>query len=489
MQVESVMDDPRYTIDSEELTEDSDDELADLEKKYAIERQNILKKKAEASEFGKKLYTTAKQANKIVNYDEREYEFAPFDRLNLVVDEKEQFSGDLIQRRYINHDQLAGMVQNCKILRINKLYAKVVAPRFEPPNYANWCFVGTIISKSNPLVSSNEKKYMMMKVGTISQNVDVLVIGDAFKNHWKLRVGEIVMFLNPEISKYQGKFNLKLADNLNSLLEIGLSKTLGHCLFRNRTGEKCGKVINLQESSLCEFHQQQKYLNKLTRMEFNGVSSIGPQLSLQRNQDRISTLNESTKNYQFNEKELAYRKLHFISPETLQTKKVQKKKVDDDIINKKLQAQLMKSQHQKKLIKTLGLIDRIDEKSFEKSRLTAFKPSSLNKIGFDPTHGFNKKVTGNEKLQELNKICLENQRNRKLKLSKEDKLVKKQKRDEQIQRLLKYEKKIKNNILLEPDIKNNMLEPDPDADSDLEIEFTNEGDKRMYTKALSKRHS
>lgn len=481
------MEDPRDIIDSEELTEDSDDELADLEKKFKIERQKILQKKAEASEFGKKLYNTAKQVNKPVNYEERDHEFGSYDKLNETVEEKEKFSGEIIQQRYISEDRLLKLIQNYKILRISKLFAKVIAPRFEPPNYNNWCFVGTVISKSNPLVSSNGKKYMMMKVGNFSQSVDVLVIGDAFKNYWKLRVGEIIIMLNPQISKYGGKFNLKLTDNLSSLLEIGLSKTLGYCLFRNRNGEKCGKVINLQESHLCEYHQQQKYLSKLSRMEFSGVSSIGPRLSTQRNDERISTLNESTKNYQFNERELAYRKLHFINPETLQTKKVKKAKVKDEVINKKLHDQLMESQHQKKFIKTLGLIDKIDEKSYETTRLTAFKPSSLNKIGFDPTNISSKSSMGVKKLQELNDICLQRQESRKLKLSTEDKLMKRQKRDKQIENLHKYEKKVHQRYLQCSANEGSAYEHQSDSGDELEIEFTNETDKRMYNNVVKSR--
>lgn len=352
------MDDPRDEPKNENeviLTDSSDDELADLEKEYAVKRQKLLELRKEVAKsvkideerrrktakngvddakIGTKEYVAgsgsqvvnqlgnleaiAKNKNDIQNksiarmvakvnkpassggfaagleraggrndqgpeFATRQFEFVnippPLD-IDLAESDRDEVSGFRLRKRYISPDALQTLLADKKVLRIEKLLAKVSPPSFYEPAYANWCLVGLVLEKLEPIASGNKSesaskkgsgKYIKISVGNFAHSVRVMLFGAALDRWWKLRVGDIVCILNPNVNRWLHKskigFNLALNTAVDSILEIGLCRDFGKCSFENG----CNTMIDTTQGTLCGYHQDlhfRKYASK--RMELNG---------------------------------------------------------------------------------------------------------------------------------------------------------------------------------------------------------------------------
>ena len=348
------MDDPRDEPKNENeviLTDSSDDELADLEKEYAVKRQKLLELKKEKAKQAKideerrrktakngltqspngymsgsgghltnqlsNLETIPTKKNEIQNKSiarmvakenkpvstgsfaagleraggggdqgpelaTRKFEFLnippPLD-IDVGENDRDEVSGFRLRKRYISPDALQTLLADTKVLRIEKLLAKVCPPSFYEPAYANWCLVGLILEKLEPIASGNTArapkkgrgKYIKISVGNFAHSVRVMLFGAALDRWWKLRVGDIVCILNPNINRWLHKsktgFNLALNTAVDSILEVGLCRDFGKCSFENG----CNTMIDTAQGTLCGYHQDlhfRKYASK--RMELNG---------------------------------------------------------------------------------------------------------------------------------------------------------------------------------------------------------------------------
>lgn len=330
------------------LTEDSDDELADLEKEFEArkarllaERENKKKKTEQAvqvrrspspdrvrevahksvqvfskesprfkttienssttipipkeqfkgfkraltSSFAKKLHGIELIAKSTVaNYNERYFEFENVPKRTIIQCDADNtldgISGEILLRRYLAEPFVDQMMVNIKVLRITKLLAKVYPPKFEEPQYVNWCLTGIIMHKSDPKITSTNSKYMCLRVGLFAHTVDVMLFGDAFKRYWKLQCGDIIAILNPNVKKYGNNFNLSLTDDLQSILEIGTLKNYNRCSATTAEGTRCKFVVDLLKNELCSYHEEAKFKQR-SRMELQG--SIKPKAPQDKN--------------------------------------------------------------------------------------------------------------------------------------------------------------------------------------------------------------
>lgn len=331
------MADPREVLNEINLTSDSDDELADLEKEFAVKKQKLIeereRKKAESrnhvdvqrspspprrqpqTEYFQKLLeeserkrpkisesqkeprglfstsTTRKPTNNAstefatrlagiegnsVNGDlsERLFEFEEIPRNNVQPakeGEKDEITGFELKNRMAPAETIRQLLNGIKALVVLKLLAKIIPPRFEEPSYVNWCFVGMVVFKSMPKTTVNGEKFLQLRVGDFAHSVDVMLFGKAFDLYWKLQPGEIIAILNPQVKKFLGLFNLRLNEELYSILEIGLAKHFGYCSSNTKSGSQCKHVVNTLEATLCEFHLESKYLANVHRMELHGA--------------------------------------------------------------------------------------------------------------------------------------------------------------------------------------------------------------------------
>jgi len=466
------MNDPRDEVieSGNELTESSSDELADLQKEFEIKRQKILAKKLQkkdeqrtliekqiprspsppnkvkavlgktnerpklpgkimkslnenmlkreptitrnvnkgSSQFFSKLHQSSQAPKKTVDYEKREFRFEIPEMHDLVVDEKEFFSALYLRKRYIKHEDLTKLFTEKKVLKVDKLYAKVTAPGFYEPDYANWCVIGVVTGKSDPKLTksaSDEKrsKYMKITLGDLNMSVDLMVFGDAFKKYWKLRVGDIVAVLNPNVNPWKppfNGFNLSINDGVDSILEIGYSRDFGHCSMIKKDQTRCDSVINILKSDLCNYHQEIKYKQTQNkRMELNGSVNLKSPTNKQGQKQSmyLSTnssgkinggylnyekINQQTTNYHYEGGKLGE---NFVNPKLLDSIQVKRRKHNDNKNNELLEKKLLKLLNNSNF-KKLGLIKNKIEQPEPTINKTAFKSSILNKIGFDPTN-------------------------------------------------------------------------------------------------------
>lgn len=207
----------------------------------------------------------------------------------IVVDELDEYSGISLNKRYIPMNTLKQTLQDIKILRLNKLFAKVRPPKFTEPQYSNWAVMGIISQKSEVKYTSTAKpqKFIKLTLTNFKQQIDVFIFGDSgVKKYITLRVGDVIAILNPEILPWKPSsgreamiksFNLKIAHKYNCILEIGRSRDIGYCPMWNKaTNTKCGNCIDISVEKCCEYHREiQMRSSNAKRLDLNGGFSMG----------------------------------------------------------------------------------------------------------------------------------------------------------------------------------------------------------------------
>lgn len=547
-------DDPRDSkkLDEHEvLTEDSDNELADLEKEFAARKQKLLEERARARErkrsqvqierspsppprksadeaakysvrelpdrldqerrvlkstlgalrkaslrpkessFASQLYETKTKQNS-VNLNERVFEFenVPKPKVILTTDEnsKDLVSGELLSRRYIPEQDVKSLMKLFKVLRVAKLLAKVIAPKFEEPEYANWCFTGIIMHKSEPKVAVNNKKYLSLRVGSFSHTVDVMLFGEAFQKYWKVRLGDVIVILNPPIRRYNGSFNLALTSDLDNLVEIGSLKSYGHCSATTKLGEPCKHIVDTLKNTLCTYHEESKY-NHGSRMELQG--SIKPKAPQNRFGEKSQMFfNGSTNQPMF----VLYESTGFHQRDVVfsggqqfdqnkydrpvvesKISKLRKKKANDDLEKRLLSSVAPRGIEN---LQKLGIVHLAKDHSSatEKVRKQAFTGTFVKDMGFDPTA--QAKDTNNYRAKK-HLVSVQELRN----LSKGKKVSLKPSKEAEREKQLKWKENVsfiskgnqrEKNVLsaLLPKAKKTPTIELLDSDSDLEIEYS-----------------
>lgn len=543
------MDDPRDIArePEEHLTEDSDDALADLEKEFEAKKLRLLEERElkrqrkrshvqierspsperiappaakvakveeapkkpssfvrvqpKTTAFADKLYDLKTTEQRPFDYNERVFEFENIPASSIQPsDARDSVSGELLSRRYMLEPELDRLVAGKKILRVQKLLAKVVGPLYEEPRYVNWCFAGIIVHKSEPRVSVNSSKYLSLRVGNFVHNVDVMLFGDAFKKYWKLRVGDIIVVLNPTVKKYAGGFNVSLLEDLDNVVEIGTLRNFGHCLGQSKLGEKCKHVVDISKNTLCTFHEESKY-KQGSRMELHG--SVKPKAPQNARGERSQMyVNASTNQPSFvsynpgaTQKDQVY-----AGGEQFDNRKYDKAPVESaaarkrkQLANKRLETQLLQNVAPRHLndLQKLGIVHRDrtglqdHHNKTEAIRQQAFKSTFITKMGFDPTNvpDNDPNREDNMRLQSLQELhLLSRAKNVSLERSREEKAKQKLKWKLNINFLKPGASKVVPNSATSPSI--SLL----DDDSDIEIAFGNEADKSSYEHVKALRH-
>lgn len=443
-------------------------------KRETKSRSNINRNSNESSSlFFSKLHESSKLPKKSIDYEKRIFLFEIPTMHNLDVNEKEYFSSLYIRKRYIMHEDLTNLFNDKKILRVDKVYAKINPPGFHEPDYANWCVIGIITNKSEPKLTkstnnSKQLKYMKITIGDLNVSVDLMIFGDAFKKFWKLRVGDIIAVLNPNVNPWKppsNGFNLHINDGVDSILEIGSARDFGYCSMVRKDQTRCTSVINTLKSDLCNYHQEIKYKQSQNkRMELSGSVNLksptnkhghkqSMYLSTNKN-GKISggylnfeKINQQTTNYQYEGGKIGD---GFVNPKLMDNILVKRRKHNDSKNNELLEKKLLKLLNNSQF-KKLGLIKNPVEQPELSINKSAFNSSTLNKIGFDPisnsvagsVHKSPQKLRNelSSDLKELYEISSRKQSIRKLTSSKADQISKKNKWDANLRSLEDYKQR------------------------------------------------
>lgn len=561
---------------NEVLTEDSDDELADLEKEFEARKARIFAKRdkrkakettqaqssfssenstdtAKASYFMKKeivkkevgpkiqeiplpqeqlrsfqrIPTSAfasklqgiESANKpeAINYRERFFEFENLPPKKIVhcteENSKDSISGEVLSRRYLERSVLDQHLGNVKILRATKLLAKVFPPKFEEPKYINWCLVGIIMHKSEPKITSNNSKYMALRIGLFAHTVDVMLFGDAFKKYWKLQCGDVIVVLNPTVKSIGQRFNLSLREDLETIIEVGTLKYYSRCSSKTAQGERCKFIVDSLKNELCSYHEESKFKQR-SRMELQG--SVKPKAPKDKNgnlsqmyfsKDSQKPLYVGYESSGIHEKDVVYAggeqfdELKYDRPVIESASaKLRKQKA-----NQKLRLQLLMRAVPARVeeLQKLGIVDQVSAEKQENGentklqsiRLQAFHREFIKSLGYDPvaatmssTESKTKK-TSSKTLEELR--TLSSSKTVSLEPSSEDHSAKMLKRKRAL-RILAPKKTVGGSKLILDPISLKRRKPQIlplvddacDSDSDIEISFACEEDKSQYEKAF-----
>lgn len=461
----------------------------------------------QSTQFATRLYNSKTESETQVNYNERVFEFENIPSMTVEkTTEKtcrDTISGEILSRRYYKENVIEKIVAEVKILRLPKLLAKVVPPKFEEPSYVNWCLTGIVMHKSEPKTSVNNKKYMALRVGNFHHTVDVMLFGDAFQKYWKVRVGDVIVILNPAVKKFGNSFSLSILDDLNNLLELGTLKHYGHCAAKTTQGEPCKHVVDKLKNMLCSYHEESKY-KQGSRMELQG--SVKPKAPQNRKGETSEMfVSNATKqpmfvqyaNAGFHEKDVVFAggqqfdQAKYDRPVESKASRLRKQRA-----NAKLEEQLLQNvapRHLNDLAK-LGILNHKrnladKQESARKIRKHAFNSTFITGMGFDPTVTNNgsggERKTNLEQLKELRQLSQAKKIS--LEPSKED-MSKKQDKWRQAMKITKITKtsvqhefmptKLTSNLRTMPVI--SLLDED---DSDIEITFTKDVDRLHYEDA------
>ena len=401
-----------------------------------------------ATNFLSKLYKTSTNTPKSsINYNNRKFSLTLPAPQSLDVDEVEPITRQNLRKRYVSQQDLDQLLTDVKLLRVDKLLAKVHRTNdFAEPEYTNWCFCGVILKKFDPQTSRDGKhKWMKVSVGDFSRSVELMLFEEAFSAYWKLRLGDVVYILNPLVSKYsfgttsgpaKTGFTLKLADhNVGSVVEVGACRDYGVCSAVKKDGSTCGDVVNTKKATLCEYHMEERYRGGNKRMELNGSVQMrepgrpGGQFPNQTHQKHgqngqnygqngqnrqyggqfnqfgghFTTYNEQT---QIFGSESSFSKAKYDDPRTLITAADKRRRLNDQKAKEALEERLRKHSSQHKAAERLNLLPTkvVDGQKLADGKNRLFPNGMISKIGFDPTVTLQASLQPHTKKQELARV-------------------------------------------------------------------------------------
>ncbi|KAK9237719.1 hypothetical protein V1525DRAFT_432494 [Lipomyces kononenkoae] len=221
--------------------------------------------------------------------------------------------------RYTSVRDMAATMRDKKIFTVSTLYGAVTPPEYDPPPYPDWAVFGVVARKSsimytkrhatvkkkaadkntgaeqadkdakdlNKIIASatvesgatgrrpkpppnkesakeeedkviQSRRYFILKLTDLKQDVDVFIMGPALDKFWKLRLGDVVALLNPGVwaAKSAGAtgFNLNMTEHDDQVVEIGRARDFGICKAMTRKETPCRNWVDLHKTEYCEFH-------------------------------------------------------------------------------------------------------------------------------------------------------------------------------------------------------------------------------------------
>lgn len=344
----------------------------------------------------------------------------------IIVDETDEYCKLNLCKRYVPKDKLDEMFKDVKVLRLNKLFAKVRPPKFQEPQYANWVTFGIIFEKSEVKFTSTSKpkKFIKFRLTNFQYQIELFIFGDSgVSKYYNLRKGDIIALLNPEIwperptqfgngnlqKTIVKSFNLSVSHNFNCILEVGKSKDLDYCMeVDTRTKIKCNNVINKAVERECEYHKEIK-LRKFNakRLDLQTGYSAGAPIKPQKgnalykytdlkNNHSNSGGSGANKRFQIvqnstqksGQDEFSYSKRQFSS------KYAAKAFFDDEFSNPDMisnldskRRKIQASVRQLQLDKSLDQLNSKNKAKLKKQGDSFVQGNIIQRIGFDPTNG------------------------------------------------------------------------------------------------------
>ncbi|SMN17913.1 similar to Saccharomyces cerevisiae YIL150C MCM10 Essential chromatin-associated protein involved in the initiation of DNA replication [Maudiozyma saulgeensis] len=347
----------------------------------------------------------------------------------IITDEIDEFSNMWVKKRYIPSSDLKDMLQDIKVLRLSKLFAKVRPPKFQEPQYSNWATIGIISKKDEIKFTSSAKpqKYFKFVITDFKHTLDIYIFGKkGAEKYYNLRVGDIIAILNPEIlpwrpsgrEQFIKSFNLRISHGYNCILEIGQSKDIGWCpeIIKSKN-IACGTPINISTDRCCEFHREIQFRKTNSkRVDLTGNYALGAPMKAE-NQPMLyksktgsanakPTTNQyrmlpswSQQNPQFYDK-YGGKSRHFSSSSAAKAFFDEKYQNPDMLTNldnkkRKVMDKRKDSQIDKQLNKILkrgtndveGLSNERKAKKMKANTQHVLEGGLIQRLGFDPTHG------------------------------------------------------------------------------------------------------
>lgn len=367
-------------------------------------------------------------------------------------DEREKYSGQFICKRYISSENVDSLFDEKKILRLEKLFAKVSPPRFEPPTYGNYIVIGVVTKKTSPQATRDGKsKFQKVSISDFKMSVDVLIFGKLVEKYFKLQVGDVIAVLNPQIWPWKSSgdsqngshgFNLALTNDHFAILEIGRCRDLGQCSFTTKAGTPCGATINKAKETYCYFHTELKITRGMAhRLELSG--STKPKSPTKNGVKHHFYMDKSKKgmkrsNIFTDQNEAPTGNLYsssmgaskaFFNDQYTDPRAIErfnkKRKTKDTEREKQLRYKLMKVSGGEAL-RDLDLESKQDRDEREKITSIAYRPKMLNSLGFNPAP-FEQKMAERSNIgAEMKKIASASQKvlSKGKKKGKSEKLIK-----------------------------------------------------------------
>ncbi|OXB42953.1 hypothetical protein B1J92_H06589g [Nakaseomyces glabratus] len=342
------------------------------------------------------------------------------DNKTIQCDELEPYSNFHIKKRYIPKDEVDKLLHGIKILRLNKLFAKVRPPSFSEPQYSNWVAIGAISSKEDVKLTNAAKpvKYFKFTLTDFRHNLDAYVFGKKpVERYYNLRVGDIIAVLNPEILPWRPSgcvngiksFNLRIGHDFNCILEIGASRDLGWCQMVNHGQSKiCNSPINTKTDRCCEFHRELQMRSTASkRIELSGSyalgapTKVGTQPSIYKDNNKSRNTNPA-KHKMFSitghgSKKEQEKEKHEIEAHHFSNKRAAKAFFDDSFQDPSLLANLESkrrkikaSKMDRNLLKALNGEDASQSKNKQQVKEITEKTLQtgvIQRLGFDPSGG------------------------------------------------------------------------------------------------------
>ncbi|KAK9493931.1 hypothetical protein V1508DRAFT_413945 [Lipomyces doorenjongii] len=222
--------------------------------------------------------------------------------------------------RYISVQDMAVSMRDKMIFTVSSLYAAVAPPEYDPPAYPDWAVFGVVARKSSIMYTKRQatlkkkteeeegvveeggknvkdwkkiiasatvepdaysarrpkrkeeqkkktdvneeenmqaRRYFILKLTDLKQDVDVFVMGPPLDKFWKLRLGDVVAVVNPGVwpAKSGGTgFNLNITERDDEVVEVGRARDFGMCKAMTRKETPCRNWVDLRKTDYCEFH-------------------------------------------------------------------------------------------------------------------------------------------------------------------------------------------------------------------------------------------
>ncbi|KXS21611.1 hypothetical protein M427DRAFT_118640 [Gonapodya prolifera JEL478] len=169
----------------------------------------------------------------------------------------------------------------------------------------NWYTIGVIGEKSSPRTSSNNKKYLVIKLTDLAGHiVSVFLFDAAFETHWKEVVGSVIVVANAEVVPATDTYTTVglSVSNPDKYMTLGMSADMARCKGTRRDGQECTVVLDARHGEYCDFHAESAYKKKKTARQEFAVSDapyhIGPPQP-QRKRDAAARGQLARKTYRF----------------------------------------------------------------------------------------------------------------------------------------------------------------------------------------------